>query len=67
MIKLGKSRGNKVFFVVVVGFLVYGKFFFLRKSILFVECEDKIVDVYGIIWIFYVFVWYVKKRKIIKM
>ena len=66
MIKLGKSKGNKVLIAAVVGFLAHSKFSTLRKSTLSEECEDKIVDAYGTTLIFHVFVGHVKKRKIIK-
>ena len=56
MIKLGKSKGNKVPIAAVVGFLAHGKFSPPRKSTLFEECEDKIVDAYGTTRIFHVFV-----------
>ena len=56
MIKLGKSRGNKVLFAAVVGFLVHGKFSPPRRSTLSEECKDKIVDAYGTTLIFHVFV-----------
>lgn len=56
MIKLGKSKGNKVLFAAVVGFLAHGKFSPPRKSTLSKEFEDKIVDAYGTTLIFHVFV-----------